>query len=69
MVLDAAEAELALHLQGQEQQSPVAVPVWLQLMSLFSTDAPLLVGLTVCQAAAELSLIFYSCPTCSKLLY
>lgn len=49
LVLDAAEAELALRLQAQaadRQQDPhasVPVPVWLQLMNLFSNDAPMLV--------------------------
>jgi hypothetical protein len=49
LVLDAAEAELALCLQAQaadRQQDPhasVPVPVWLELMSLFSNDAPMLV--------------------------
>lgn len=51
LVLDAAEAELVLFLAGpgsadkqEQQQGAAPVPVWLELMSMFSNDAPMLVG-------------------------
>jgi hypothetical protein len=73
LVLDAAEAELALRLQGQaadRQQDPpasVPVPVWLELMNLFSNDAPMLVRHTVwCMRQKLATSLTMMIPRCIK---
>ena len=44
LVLDAAEAELVVQQAAAAgPDTPLAVPVWLQLMDLFGRDTPMLV--------------------------
>jgi hypothetical protein len=54
LILDAADAELSQRLEAaadkqQQQQGPVPVPLWLNLMTMFGNETPMLVS----QAAGQ----------------